>query len=264
MPRNIKTAVVLAVVLALGTAQSTFAIVFGQVDDSGTYANVGALFGTYPDDSDPDTNEGPHLFCSGTLISPTVFLTAAHCFQGDPEGTVYSVSFDSPADPSTAATGTAVGHPLAGSLGTNEPFDIGVLLLDETQTIEPAPLPHLNQLGQMGRAALRATRFTTVGFGSVRDDKTRAWQSIDAENEERLFARQSALTLTKSWLVLSMNPSTGDGGTCNGDSGGPHFLPDGTVASITVSGDFWCRATDWTYRIDTKVARDFLAPFLAD
>ena len=38
-----------------------------------------------------------------------------------------------------------------------------------------------------------------------------------------------------------------DGGTCYGDSGGPHFLGDSNkVASLTVTGDAWCRATDVT------------------
>ena len=39
-----------------------------------------------------------------------------------------------------------------------------------------------------------------------------------------MYALQSALNLEKAWLLLSMNPSTGSGGTCYGDSGGPHFL----------------------------------------
>jgi hypothetical protein len=45
-------------------------------------------------------------------------------------------------------------------------------------------------------------------------------------------------SLVDSWLKLSMNPSTGSGGTCFGDSGGPHVL--GTtdiVVSLTVTGD---------------------------
>jgi hypothetical protein len=58
-----------------------------------------------------------------------------------------------------------------------------------------------------------------------------------------------------------MNQATGDGGTCYGDSGGPHFLGS-VVVSVTVTGDVWCKATDKTYRVDTKPARDFLAGFV--
>jgi hypothetical protein len=68
-------------------------------------------------------------------------------------------------------------------------------------------------------------------------------------------------------MTLSMNVSTGDGGTCYGDSGGPHFLGAGAdetdvVASITVTGDAVCKATDKTYRMDTDSARDYLEAFV--
>ena len=52
------------------------------------------------------------------------------------------------------------------------------------------------------------------------------------------------------------------GGTCYGDSGGPHFNAAGEVVSVTVTGDRWCRSTDKTYRMDTADAQDFLAQFL--
>jgi len=60
-----------------------------------------------------------------------------------------------------------------------------------------------------------------------------------------------------------MNPSVGSGGTCYGDSGGPHFIGNtNVVAAITVTGDRWCRSTDVAYRMDTPSARDFLGQFV--
>jgi hypothetical protein len=60
-----------------------------------------------------------------------------------------------------------------------------------------------------------------------------------------------------------MNPSVGSGGTCYGDSGGPHFLGSSNlVVSITVTGDRFCRATDVTYRTDTVSARNFLRDYV--
>jgi hypothetical protein len=79
----------------------------------------------------------------------------------------------------------------------------------------------------------------------------------------RRFVDQGFNSLTTSWLRLSENPSTGSGGTCFGDSGGPHFLGDsGTVVALTVTGDSVCRATDVDYRLDTPSARDFLRQFV--
>ena len=62
-----------------------------------------------------------------------------------------------------------------------------------------------------------------------------------------------------------MNPSTGSGGGCYGDSGGPHLLGGATsnlLVSIIITGDAMCRATDKTYRLDTPPARDFLDDFV--
>jgi hypothetical protein len=60
-----------------------------------------------------------------------------------------------------------------------------------------------------------------------------------------------------------MNPSVGSGGTCFGDSGGPHFQGSSNlVVSVTVTGDRFCRATDVTYRTDTASARGFLEEFV--
>jgi hypothetical protein len=66
-----------------------------------------------------------------------------------------------------------------------------------------------------------------------------------------------------TWLRISMNPSTGNGGTCYGDSGGPNFL--GTtqvIAAITITGDSVCRSTNVDYRLDTPSARAFLGQYV--
>lgn len=113
---------------------------------------------------------------------------------------------------------------------------------------------------------LLSTRFTAVGYGTVRETRKGAFDSI-LDNTERRFAVQKPLSLTTAWFTLSMNEATGNGGTCYGDSGGPHFLGAGetetnVVVSITVTGDTVCKATDTTYRVETASARDFLGNFV--
>jgi hypothetical protein len=71
-------------------------------------------------------------------------------------------------------------------------------------------------------------------------------------------------SVNPAWLRISMNPATGNGGTCYGDSGGPNFL--GTtdiVAAITITGDAICRSTNVDYRLDTESARAFLAGYVS-
>jgi hypothetical protein len=84
----------------------------------------------------------------------------------------------------------------------------------------------------------------------------------------RHAATGSLNAVNPSWLRVSMNPATGDGGTCYGYSGGPNFLGTGAgetdiVAGTTITGDSMCRATNVTYRTDTPAARSFLGQFVA-
>jgi trypsin len=234
------------------------AITFGEPDGA-RHPNVGQLVVDFP-----DPNGGLLGICSGTLIPPSVFLTAAHCVAFLPGLGITDafVSFDPVVDPATSTLhhGTYVFDPAFGSPG-GDAHDIAVVLLDAPVSgITPAQLPTAGLLDPMKRAGTpKSQRFTAVGYGCVRNDPTGGPHSLDCDDNERRVADQGFLALLKPWLQLSMNPSTGSGGTCFGDSGGPHFLGDsGVVVSITVTGDRWCRATDTTYRTDTANARAFL------
>jgi hypothetical protein len=240
-----------------------FAITFGEPDGE-RHPNVGALFIPFPNPDSP-----PIQMCSGTLIAPTVFLTAAHCFAwmpdyGIPLDMVF-LTFDSVYDSegSTFYHGTPILNPNFGhDMGDRN--DVAVFILDVPITdIQPAQLPTAGLLDELQAAgALKDQSFVTVGYGSIRDDKTGGPKMLYSENMRR-FTTGTYNALTQSWLKISMNPSTGDGGTCYGDSGGPHFLGESDlVVSVTVTGDRYCRATDVTYRLDTESARTFLTQYV--
>lgn len=244
--------------IALLVATPVLAITFGQ-QDGDLHPNVGAMLVLEPDGV-------MYFYCSGTLISPTVFLTAAHCtaaadyYGADPHNAF--VTFDPIYDEtSTLHQGTYYLNPNYGH-DSHDAQDIAVIVLDEPITdITPASLPTAGLLDQMkDNKELKDLQFVTVGYGTLRDDKTSGPHSL-GDYGERYYAEQYFLTLKPYWLQLSMNPSTGSGGTCYGDSGGPHFLGD-MVVSLTVTGDAWCRATDVTYRVDTDSARDYLSAFV--
>jgi Trypsin len=257
-----RTLVVLAVTAAVvALAGTAVAITFGQLDGN-RHPNVGALIF-----EDEDGERG--ILCSGTLIEPDVFLTASHCtaflesIGVAPEDVwvTFDPTFDdaSPLLPGTYHTNPDFGF--SGPGGFSDPHDVAVVVLDAPAAgITPARLPTLNQLDGM---ALKSQRFVAVGYGTVRENKAKGPASLFFDGQRR-FAEQSFNALGKTWLRLSMNPSTGSGGTCFGDSGGPHFIgTSDVVASLTVTGDRFCRATDVTYRVDTASARAFLEDFVS-
>ena len=262
-------AALLLVVMTLAlTVEAAQAITFGQPDGD-LHPNVGALVADWDEES-----PGPDIFCSGTLIAPTVFLTAAHCTASlEADGiTEVWVTFASDYDEDAASpagliAGTPVSHPEFGTGGASDTHDIAVVLLEQAPAgITPAQLPTAGLLDQLKAShQLRTQTFTAVGYGTVREEKTGGPHGFLDSEGVRMYALQSALNLENAWLLLSMNPSTGSGGTCYGDSGGPHFLggvESNLIVSITITGDAMCRATDKTYRLDTEAARDFLDDFV--
>src|SRR6478735_6435888 len=71
---------------ALIPAAPAAAITDGSPDGTG-HPNVGGLVAATP------YSDGTSIYCSGTLISPTVFLTAAHCAEGDRVGVTFDPAY---------------------------------------------------------------------------------------------------------------------------------------------------------------------------
>jgi hypothetical protein len=149
----------------------------------------------------------------------------------------------------------------------SDPGDLAVILLSRNIATAPAALPRIGLFDEMKAAGtLRGQRFTAVGYG-VHEAQTGGGPPTLPFDGERWRAVSSFDALTAAWLRLKQNDATGDGGTCFGDSGGPNFLGAGrtetnTIASVTVTGDAMCVATNTTLRLDTPGAHGFIDPFL--
>ena len=252
--------VVALLVLVVMAVQPVLAITWGEPDTKHT--NVGAMVVDLP-------GYGPVQVCSGTLIHPQVFLTAGHCTVGwEAYGiTTFWVNFD----PYALNTATlleveeVIPHPDYNWGPVSNPHDVGVLILAEPVTgIEPANLPDegfLNELQKEGklRQGSNGAKFTVVGYGGTLD-----WPPPDVYYEDqRQYAESEFQALLKSWLRMSMNQATGDGGVCYGDSGGPAFWTQSDGTEILVStcswGDAVCVARFSDYRVDTADTLDFIA-----
>jgi len=246
-------AVGLALVAAALLPAGASAITNGTPDGSG-HPEVGALLAPQA------YSDGTWETCTGTLISTTVFLTAAHCDQGVSR---VAVTFDSSYNASTGTTHWGTWHADPNyNKAQSDPQDIAVVVFDDPVAgITPARLPEAGTLGNLKAG----TRFTAVGYGaqSVTVDQGPTFHYADI----RYVATGGLNALNPSWLRVSMNPARGDGGTCYGDSGGPNFLGAGTtetniVAGTTITGDYVCRATNVDYRLDTPSARAFLGQYV--
>src|SRR5687768_13229198 len=151
MRRLVLALAVLAAVLL--PAAPAGAITNGTVDGNGHPSTGGLVSPTEYDD-------GTWLYCSGTLISPTVFLTAAHCAE---DGERVGVTFDTAyKDGDKVYYGTFEADPLYNQ-AQSDPHDIAVVVFDKPiRGITPALLPTANSLSSLPAAQT----FTSVGYGA--------------------------------------------------------------------------------------------------
>lgn len=210
-----------------------------------------------------DANRNVLWRCSGTLLSPTLFLTAGHCTEA-PAAHV-EIWFDADIDagrpgngyPNVGqAGGTPFTHP---NYDTNAFFryDLGVVVLDA-----PMVMPHYGQLPQLDQLDALKTRrgqkdvtFTAVGYG-LQMSFPDAASFLENNTRVRMVARPHLLQINTPGftgdfsMLLSNNTATG--GTCFGDSGGPNFLGDtDIVAGVTSFGlNSTCAGTGGVYRVD--------------
>jgi hypothetical protein len=256
---------VLAVLLASGAA---LAITNGKPDEN-RHPNVGALV-------EPDgLGDGTYSYCTGTLISPTVFLTAAHCA---PRTTGDAVTFATHYDPASSDPASSTDYSICrgqeacidadqdGYLDNFDGrfradpngYDIAVVVFDNPiPDITPARLPSDHRFDRVAKNQ----KFTAVGYGEQGATST--------VYDTRTYAVSTFKSVSEDYLRLSQNVNQDNGGTCYGDSGGPNFFgaavtgdETDVIAGITNTGDPWCKATNVTLRLDNEAARTFLSrPF---
>ena len=139
-----------------------------------------------------------------------------------------------------------------------------ILLDSPVNGIVPASLPSAGLLDQLAaHNGLHGAAFTNVGYGASGYSQGGGPRQREFPGL-RMDSTSTFMSLENAYLRLSENQATGNGGTCNLDSGGPQFLADSNMlVSITVDGDRYCTALDVNYRLDTPSARSFLSQFVA-
>lgn len=259
-----------------------------------TAAPVGAITGNYVEDTEHPfvglvvfyDEEGAFSHrCSGSLLTPTVFLTAGHCTDGATTARVYfqqdaganydpALGYDPVSGyPEACAAGTLgvtcatsdelYNYGFADFVGFPNTRDVGLVILDQRITV--SEYGSLAAPGSLDRLATKRGRqevtFTASGYGLTKSNPVKV-----TSYRERLMA-QSRLTNLRSALTGGFNLQTngngsGRGGTCSGDSGGPVFYGGYTsniIVGVTSFGlNAYCRGVDFAYRTDTRAVINWI------
>jgi hypothetical protein len=197
------------------------------------------------------------VFATLVLVAGALAIT-----NGAPDGNGHPEVGALLAQHAFSVWGTWHGNP-AYAKSQSDPHDIAVVVLDKAfKGITRARLPAAGSLSNV----TGSQQFTSVGYGAqsvTNDPGGHTFHYADI----RYVAVGTLNSITSAWLRISQNASTGNGGTCYGDSGGPNFLGAGSsetniVAGTTITGDTPCRSTNVDYRLDTAPARSFLAQYV--
>ena len=238
------------------------AVTNGVPDTDNDYPFVGLMIA-----QDGDGN--PMWRCSGTLISPTLFLTAGHCTYGAAHVEIW---FDWDVESGIPDNGYPYDGDVGGTPYTHPEYDddsfflhdLGVVVLDEPVYLdEYGQLPALGQLDALSPGS--RTVFTAVGYGLQKSFPSAASWKVQADRI-RMISRPHLLQINRGIvgdfsLLLSNNARTG--GTCFGDSGGPNFIGStNVIAGVTSFGmNGNCAGTGGVYRIDQADDLEWLATF---
>jgi hypothetical protein len=264
MPLRFRCGLLLAFALVmLASVQPASAIQYGAPDD-GAHPYVGGLV----------FNVGGQEFvgCSGTMISPTVLLTASHCYP-DEVWVLVGITFAGQFTPGSyvpVTSGDFSGNPawFENPIAAN---DVAVVVLPGDPGVGNASLPEIGLLDTMAPRAQPGNQeryLTSVGYGTTGLNRGAGGPPEFIYPEIRMRGEARIIGLNGNQLggmlvQTTAAPGTG-GGTCYGDSGGPFFVQGtDTIVATTITGtNKNCGGADINLRIDTQSIQEFLAQFL--
>lgn len=210
--------------------------------------------------------------CSGTLVTPTLFVTAGHCVDAPAARAEIWFASDLEADRGD--------YPFIGEVsGSTHAFpgydpaafyvaDLGAVVLDTPYELDGyGALPDVGQVDTLGTGRTGAA-VTAVGYGLQKTaaganpavaELTRMRADLMVVDTKAAFGTGSVFGL----YSMTLSGDAKHGGTCFGDSGGP-TLERGTnvVLAVTSFGmNSQCAGPGGVYRIDHPAALDWLKSF---
>ena len=259
---------VLSLLMLAVTNQPASAITNGT-PDNGEHPYVGlAVF---------DIDGAPSHRCSGTLLSPTVFLTAGHCTVGTDAARVW---FDEevqnnpeyPFSGETSYDGVTYTYPgFCNPCGPGLPGfaggDVGIIVLTE-----PVPTTVVSTYGQLPEPGLvdqlsKTAPVDLVGYGvqnNQRGGGKPVWTGLRNRFKADAHLVSGTFVHSDQFIRVTANPGQGQGGFCFGDSGGPVLTNEGStvlgVNSYVTNGN--CTGVTYSQRIDIPEILAWIESFL--
>lgn len=175
-------------------------------------------------------------FCTGTLISPRIVITASHCTEGQRASNIgFGVGLR-PAQPrATFQVAELYEHPNR---------DAAILILSEDVTSRVPELVPIPANRAALNSSLQGRTVEAAGYGDTRD----------ANRDGRWFASLLLEQITQEFVVVN---GQGVRGICFGDSGGPVLATDSQnrpiILGVESSGDESCVGRDYLTRLDAIV-----------
>ena len=272
---------VFSVIVILAVAVSPVAAITGDWVDDFEHPFVGLI--VFYDENDVFLGR-----CSGSLLDPYNFLTAGHCVVGADRAIVYfqqdagaNYDPDTELDPVTGYPEFCAGGTLGETCATSDEIynygfpmplpnthDVGLVVLDQPILLsEYGQLPEAGFLDELATERGRKNvTFTVSGYGLTYKNEEHTGRP-NISFRERLMALSTLVNLRSAindgFNFQAQGNGTGQGGTCNGDSGGPVFyggFESNLIVAVTSFGsNQLCRGTDYAYRIDQPAVLAWLA-----
>jgi hypothetical protein len=124
---------------------------------------------------------------------------------------------------------------------------------NSTNLLTPSTIPVLGMAG-----------FGVAGFGNLNQRNALGQPLLINGPREKMYVEMPTRSVQKTNILSEMNAAQADQTACNGDSGSALFtpVPDQygfyNVYGHVSAGDYYCRATNTSTRVDTQEFRDFV------